>query len=88
MDLIEKKTSKVIKFYIAGILLISVALAYMAILFSESVSDLASNKIPYYQIPQYMISFIIRFIASVGVLIIGLILLVIGDIRNVIGRLR
>jgi hypothetical protein len=64
----------------------SISLAYMIILFSTSIIDLSSGKISFNEIPRYMMDFLVKFIISVIVMMIGLILLAEREIRVVIVR--
>jgi hypothetical protein len=52
----------------------------MIMLFSTSIMDLSSGRIPLNQVQSYMIDFLKKFIASVLILIIGLLLIAESEI--------
>jgi hypothetical protein len=52
----------------------------MIMLFSTSIIDLSSGRIPLSQVQSYMIDFLKKFIASVLILIIGLLLIAESEI--------
>jgi hypothetical protein len=56
----------------------------MILLFTYSIIDLSSGKIPLSEIPRYMMDFLVKFIISVMIMMIGLILLAEREIRVVI----
>jgi hypothetical protein len=58
----------------------------MILLFTYSIIDLSSGKIPFSEIPRYMMDFLVKFIVSVIVMMVGLILLAEKEIRVVIVR--